>query len=71
MFTGGAFALVILIAWFTGRRNEEDRPGYDRARDRGDDLWQLTLHIRQDLKLVAFLLGGVIIMLGVVADRIH
>jgi hypothetical protein len=31
----------------------------------------LALHIRQDLRLVAYSLGGVIVMLGVVADRLH
>jgi hypothetical protein len=29
------------------------------------------LHARQDLKLIVFLLGGIIVMLGVVADRIR
>jgi hypothetical protein len=38
---------------------------------RDDDLRELTLHMRQDLKLVAFLLAGIMVMLGVVADRIH
>jgi hypothetical protein len=28
-------------------------------------------HVREDLKLVAFLLGGILVMLGVIADRIH
>ena len=28
----------------------------------------LLLHVRQDLKLVVFLLAGILVMLGVVAD---
>jgi len=67
MFTGGAVALMIFLTWYTGRKNEEDRSMYDRD----DDLRRLTLHMRQDLKLVAFLLAGILVMLGVVADRIH
>lgn len=70
MFTVAAIALVILLAWLVGRRNEKDRPGYDSA---PSDLreWLLLLHIRQDLKLIAFLLGGILIALGVIADRIR
>ena len=30
-----------------------------------------VLHARQDIKLVAFLLMGIAIMLGVIADRVH
>jgi hypothetical protein len=67
MFTFGAFVLMSAIAWYAGRKNESDRSRYDSD----DRLWPLVLHIRQDLKLVAFLLAGVIIMLGVVADRLH
>jgi len=32
------------------------------------NLWELTLHIRQDLKLVAFLLAGILVMLGILGD---
>jgi hypothetical protein len=28
-------------------------------------------HSRQDLRLIAYLLGGVLIMLGVIADKLH
>jgi hypothetical protein len=40
------------------------------ADDRDDRIWHLVLHIRQDLKLIAFALGGVMVMLGIIADRI-
>ena len=40
------------------------------AYERDDRIWHLVLHIRQNLKLIAFALGGVMIMLGVIADRI-
>jgi hypothetical protein len=29
------------------------------------------LHARQDIKLVAFMLGAILLMLGIIADRIH
>ena len=68
MFTAIAMGLAGIIAWAASRGNNTDRSEYERTRP---DLWSITLHIRQDLKLVAFLLLGVIIMLGIVADRIH
>jgi hypothetical protein len=71
MFTAGAFILMILIAWFVQRKNEQDRPMYDRAAARDEGIRLLVLHVRQDLKLVAFALMGVLVMLGVIADRIH
>jgi hypothetical protein len=43
---------------------------YERALD-SERIWLLVLHIRQDLKTVAFLLGGVMVLLGIIADRIH
>ena len=70
MFTTGAFVLIALIGWYGGRTNEKDRPSYD-AGTVENRVWLLLLHTRQDIKLVSFLLGGIIIMLGIVADRIH
>jgi hypothetical protein len=67
MFTVGAFLLTVLTAWYASYANEKDRRTYDQAHD---DNWTLLLHTRQDIKLVAFLLGGVIVMLGVIADRL-
>jgi hypothetical protein len=43
---------------------------YDRALQ-DERIWLLVLHVRQDLKLVAFALMGVLVMLGVIADRIR
>jgi hypothetical protein len=33
--------------------------------------WLLLLHVREDLKLVAFLLCGIMILLGIIADQVH
>jgi hypothetical protein len=68
MFTVGAFFLLALITWYGNHENEKDRPSYDRA---PDDIRLLALHTRQDIKLIAFLLGGIIVMLGIIADRIR
>ena len=46
----------------------------DRQQRRGlfddDEVRQSVVHARQDLKLIAFL-GAIVLMLGVVADRVH
>jgi hypothetical protein len=70
MFTLGAFILVALIGWYVNGKNEEDRPTYDNAA-LDDRIWVLVLHARQDLKLIAFFQGAIIIMLGILADRLH
>jgi hypothetical protein len=70
MFTAGALFLLALLAWLAMKANEKDRPMYDVALD-SDRIWLLVLHIRGDLKLVAFLLAGVMVLLGIIADRIH
>lgn len=72
MFTAAAGFLIVIIAWYGNRTNEKDRETYDKLRDGGDDfLRAITLHIRQDLKLIVFLLGGILLALGIVADRLN
>ena len=70
MFMVGAIFFSVLLVWLADKANKKDRPIYDGALD-NDRIWLLVLHIRQDLKLVAFLLGGVMVLLGIIADRIH
>jgi hypothetical protein len=69
MFTVGACFFVALLAWLAHRFNEKDRREYRVPDDRQE--WLLVLHIRQDLKLVTFLLGGIMILLGIIADQVH
>jgi len=69
MFTLLAIGFVVLLIFLARRMNEQDRPIYTED-EQTDRTWRLVLHVRQDLKLVTFLLGGVIVMLGVIADRI-
>jgi hypothetical protein len=70
MFTAIGFTAAAFIAWLVARANENEKPGYDST---PSDLrhWILLLHARQDLKLISFLLFGILLMLGVIADRIH
>lgn len=69
MWTIAAVFIAGVIAYLAGRANERDRSIYDGS-DVLDRDSMIRLHIRQDLKLISFLLLGVIVMLGVVADRL-
>jgi hypothetical protein len=66
MLTTISFAMLALIAWLAQSGNKRDRRSYDLASD--ENLREVTLHIRQDLKLVAFLLAGILVMLGILGD---
>lgn len=70
MFTAVAFALLVGLALAVEGYNRADRR---RAPEEVNDaeLRQSILHARQDLKMIAFLLGAILVMLGVVADRLH
>jgi hypothetical protein len=68
MFTVGAVALLVMLAWFVFRQNEQDRMTYDRTV--AQELpWLLAIHARENLRLIAFFLGAIIVLLGVIADR--
>lgn len=69
MFTVAAVLVVALLAWAVSRANSKDRGIYESERSDMKE-WALLLHARQDLKLIAFLLAGILIALGVVADRV-
>jgi hypothetical protein len=59
---------VALLVWLAKRTNEKERRDY--AQNAPDDLsrWLLMLHIRQDLKVIAYLLAGIMVLLGILAD---
>jgi hypothetical protein len=70
MFTLGAGLGLALLAWLAKKANEKDRRHYEVMSD--DSLYRNLLNdIREDLRLVAFLLGGVMILLGIIADQVH
>jgi hypothetical protein len=70
MFTAIAFFSIAIIGWYVGRANDKERHHLN-AIVSDDEARNCVLHTRQDLKLVCFLLGGILIMLGIVADRLH
>ena len=69
MFTLGAIILTGATMVFANRMNEADRATYDRTPE-DQQRWLVALHTRQDLKLIAFLLAGILVALGVIADRV-
>ena len=66
MLTTISFVMLALIAWIAQSGNKRDGRFYDLGSD--DNIREVTLHIRQDLKLVAFLLAGILVMLGILGD---
>ena len=68
MFTAGACFLVALLVWLAKWTNKKGRPDYDRNAPDEQSRWLLMLHIRQDLKVIAYLLAGNIVLLGILAD---
>jgi len=67
MITTFAFIGMAVLAIITSKINDRERRDYD-GRGVDDVKYLLLLHIRQDLKLISFLLFAVIILLAVIAD---
>lgn len=66
------FAVVLAggLMWYADRTNRRDRKlDYDRLTD-DERMSALVLHSRQDLKTIAFLLFGIMVLLGIIADRV-
>jgi hypothetical protein len=71
MFTIIAFLVIAGIAWYAERANASDRSRIITQYISDDEVRAVILHARQDIKLIVFLLMGILLMLGFVADRIH
>jgi hypothetical protein len=70
VFTIIAFFGLAVIAWHLMRKQTKEaahQPG-DFDNDR---VKESVVHARQELRLMAYLFGGILIMLGIIADRIH
>jgi hypothetical protein len=67
VFTLGAIGLVLLAAWASNSAAKADPP----TRDNEGEFRDLIRFIRQDMRLVAYLLFGILVMLGIVADRLR
>jgi hypothetical protein len=70
MFTIGAIVILVVLAFYVDRYNAIDRKREPEMVSDAE-VRQSVLHARQDLKLIAFLLGAILVMLGVIADKVH
>jgi len=70
MFSIGAFAAIVLVVWYSHRQEQGERNVPPVAVE-DDYLRERVLFIREDIRLVAYLLMAVLVMLGIIADRIH
>jgi hypothetical protein len=61
MFTILAFIVMVAIFLFIERRQRYDV----------DEMETNLLHARQDLRLIAYILMAVLLILGIVADKLH
>ena len=61
MYAVGAFVAGIIIAFYVSSVQKSD---HDKVEDN-------IKHSRHDLRLIAVLLFAILILLGVIADRIH
>ena len=70
MFTVGAFVATAILAWYANHQEHGERklrPGHvedDFVRER-------VLFIREDIRLIAYILMAILVMLGIIADRLH
>lgn len=72
MFTTGAFLLLAAVGLYVMRANNKDLKQFYKDYPRDDDqVRSVILHIRQDLRLMVYLFGAVLIALGIIADRMH
>jgi hypothetical protein len=66
MFTFGS----MILGWYASRNetknHAQDQREYSSLYD--DERGEVVLHIRQDLRLACFLLGAILLMLGIIAD---
>ena len=70
MFTIIACFAVVAIAVWTDRQSDKELVGRPSVFD--DDLVrQSVVFVRRDLRLIAWVLAAILVMLGIIADRIH
>jgi hypothetical protein len=69
MFTIMAFIAVAGLGWSAQRTLDKERIGIATFSD--EELRQSIVHSRQDLRLIAYGMAAIIVMLGIIADKIH
>jgi ABC-type Fe3+ transport system permease subunit len=58
---GCTIAVVVLMAWFSERNQRRD----------SDEVQVNIKQSRQDLRLITFLLMAVVVLLAIIADKLH
>ena len=71
MFTVIALVAVALVAWFSQRQERAERKSTVPLPVETDYVRQRILYIREDVRLICYLLMAVLVMLGIIADRLH
>lgn len=68
MFTTIAVIAAGVLAWWSGVGSVNER---DRVSHFEDSIVrQSIVFVREDIKLIAFLLVGILVMLGIIADKL-
>ena len=70
MFTVIASVAVLAITYWTDRLSEKEAVQRPMVFD-DDIVRQSVIFARRDLRLIAWMLAAMLIMLGVIADRVH
>jgi len=70
MFTIIACVAVIAVGYWTDRLSDKETVGRPFVFD-DDIVRQSVVFARRDLRLIAWVLAAILIMLGIIADRIH
>jgi hypothetical protein len=61
VITGCTIALVIFMGWYSERNQRRD----------SDEVHINIKQSRQDLRLITFLLMAVVVLLAIIADKLH
>ena len=70
MFTVIACVAVIAIVYWTDRLSDKETVGRPSVFD-DDIIRQTVVFARRDLRLIAWALAAILVMLGIIADRVH
>ena len=70
MFTAAAFVALALIEWLSRLKERRERAIKPSFVD-DDFLRERVLFVREDVRLIAYLMMAILLMLGVIADRLH
>jgi len=71
MFTAFAVIAIGLVAWYSHRQEAAERKSTSKLPIENDYAKQRLLYIREDVRLVVYVLMAILVMLGIIADRLH